>query len=305
MGCGETLAGWFGFDGENVIRAQGGYTNPNWRWANGPGLDDALVGLWQYGTNNYAKQYYLTDGRGRHLAFTDSLGNNEMDAPVYYQNGGNQAGTIEASTNFGNSRAGAGTPGVSFYRNRYYDQATGRFLTEDPIGMAGGINLYAYAGNNPARLTDPFGLEPCPEPPCPEPSEGPPVALPPGKDGQPNSWIKKPGTGERPNKWVPKLPLPSQTGGQPGASWDPNGGHWDVDDGQGNRRRYLPDGTEVDHDNNPIPTDETGKRRWNLPSVGDIVGMWLGGVAAILEAIGQPHPAMAPPLPGFQPLPSP
>ncbi|MGH2610065.1 MAG: RHS repeat-associated core domain-containing protein, partial [Tepidiformaceae bacterium] len=51
-----------------------------------------------------------------------------------------------------------------FYRNRYYDQTTGRWTQEDPIGIAGGVNLYQYAGNNPATFTDPFGLQGCDPP---------------------------------------------------------------------------------------------------------------------------------------------
>ncbi|MBK8005041.1 MAG: hypothetical protein IPK12_14240 [Gemmatimonadetes bacterium] len=33
-------------------------------------------------------------------------------------------------------------------------------MTQDPIGLAGGSNLYAYAGNNPVSFSDPFGLSP-------------------------------------------------------------------------------------------------------------------------------------------------
>ena len=36
-------------------------------------------------------------------------------------------------------------------------------LTQDPIGLAGGVNLYSYAGSNPVSYADPFGL--CPIPP--------------------------------------------------------------------------------------------------------------------------------------------
>ena len=46
--------------------------------------------------------------------------------------------------------------------------------------------------------------------------------------------------------------MKSPKGSQPSASWDREG-HWDFDRGDGGaRQRFLPDGTEVDHDNNPV-----------------------------------------------------
>lgn len=48
--------------------------------------------------------------------------------------------------------------GLVYMRNRWYDRNTGRFTQEDPIGYAGGINLYAYAGGDPVTYSDPFGL---------------------------------------------------------------------------------------------------------------------------------------------------
>ena len=42
---------------------------------------------------------------------------------------------------------------------RYYDPSMGRFLSEDPLGLAGGdLTLYSYAGNNPVVFVDPSGL---------------------------------------------------------------------------------------------------------------------------------------------------
>ncbi|WP_258865507.1 RHS repeat-associated core domain-containing protein, partial [Escherichia marmotae] len=41
--------------------------------------------------------------------------------------------------------------------HRYYDPDVGRFIVTDPIGLAGGLNLYAYAPN-PLSWIDPLGL---------------------------------------------------------------------------------------------------------------------------------------------------
>ncbi|MFD7658351.1 RHS repeat-associated core domain-containing protein [Actinosynnema sp. NPDC059797] len=50
--------------------------------------------------------------------------------------------------------------GLMHYRARYYSPALQRFVSEDPIGIAGGTNLYAYAANSPTNLTDPSGHNP-------------------------------------------------------------------------------------------------------------------------------------------------
>jgi|GEM_PF-3064749 len=43
---------------------------------------------------------------------------------------------------------------------RFYSPIFRRFLSEDPAGFAGGINLFAYAAGDPVNLIDPFGLGP-------------------------------------------------------------------------------------------------------------------------------------------------
>lgn len=50
--------------------------------------------------------------------------------------------------------------GLYYYRARYYDPELGRFISEDPIGFKGGVNLYAYVGNNPLIYSDPSGNVP-------------------------------------------------------------------------------------------------------------------------------------------------
>jgi hypothetical protein len=55
--------------------------------------------------------------------------------------------------------AGVIAASTSYYRARYYDPNIGRFLSEDPSDFDGGINFYAYVGNDPANWLDPLGLD--------------------------------------------------------------------------------------------------------------------------------------------------
>jgi len=48
--------------------------------------------------------------------------------------------------------------GLLYYRARYYDPATGRFVQRDPQGYTAGSNLFAYADSDPSTLCDPAGL---------------------------------------------------------------------------------------------------------------------------------------------------
>nr|WP_301011522.1 RHS repeat-associated core domain-containing protein [Halomonas sp.] len=48
--------------------------------------------------------------------------------------------------------------GLYYNRHRYYDPQQGRYISQDPIGLQGGTNLYGYVAN-PTGMVDPLGLE--------------------------------------------------------------------------------------------------------------------------------------------------
>jgi RHS repeat-associated protein len=47
--------------------------------------------------------------------------------------------------------------GLSYFQNRWYSPSQGRFMTQDPSGVNGGLNFYEYANNDPINFSDPSG----------------------------------------------------------------------------------------------------------------------------------------------------
>ncbi len=104
--------------------------------------------------------YYHTDHLGSVMAIT---GANKTAAQRYTYDA---FGLPKVTTSFKNSYQFTGREwdretGLYYYRARYYDPLVGRFVSRDPIGIRGGINVYAYTNNNPLTFTDPLGLSPC------------------------------------------------------------------------------------------------------------------------------------------------
>ncbi|MBK8810234.1 MAG: RHS repeat-associated core domain-containing protein [Acidobacteria bacterium] len=75
-----------------------------------------------------------------------------------YDSFGNATGNLATRYKF-TGREHDDFTGFHYYRARWYDGNLGRFISEDPIGFAGGdVNLYGYVGNGPLSATDPSGL---------------------------------------------------------------------------------------------------------------------------------------------------
>jgi len=101
---------------------------------------------------------YQTDGLGSVLNLTNSLGI-KSNTYSYTAFGLTKAQTGSAINPWlYTGRQYDAESGLYFNRNRYYNPGLGRFITKDPIGIRGGVNLYSYALNSPSNYTDPLGL---------------------------------------------------------------------------------------------------------------------------------------------------
>jgi RHS repeat-associated protein len=130
---------------------------------NGPGLDEPIC-LLEVAESN-AVYYYHFDGLGSVVALSDV--NSVLVERYTYDVFGRPAirdanGTEIAESAFANpylftGRAYDAETGLYYYRARYYDYATARFLQADAAGYTDGLSLYAYVGNNPTNVVDPHG----------------------------------------------------------------------------------------------------------------------------------------------------
>jgi RHS repeat-associated protein len=147
-----TATSIFAYDGARLletVNASGGVVA---RYAHGPNIDEPLAML-----GGSTTDYYEADGLGSITSLTDTTG--ALAETYTYDSFGNtvaSSGTLRNYFQYTGREFDAETS-LYFYRARYYDQNTGRFLSEDPDDFASGIDFYTYVSNQPTDLIDPSG----------------------------------------------------------------------------------------------------------------------------------------------------
>ncbi len=140
----------FQYDGVEVVQEVGGGMEVG--YLRGLAVDEP-IGRLEAGTPSY----YLADALGSIIALADG-GGSLMTTYTYGPFGETaSAGPASANAFQHGGRENDGT-GLYYYRFRYYNPGLGRFINEDPIGLAAGVNLYRFALDNPLRFRDPLGL---------------------------------------------------------------------------------------------------------------------------------------------------
>jgi len=146
----------YAYDDDNLIEETNSSGVAVARYSQGSNFDEPLAML-----RSGATSYYQADGLDSVTSLTNAAG---TAAQSYtYDSFGNllaSSGTLVNNFRYTGREFDSET-GLYYYRARYYDPATGRFLGEDPIGFAGsGSNFYAYVGNSVTNFRDPSGLDP-------------------------------------------------------------------------------------------------------------------------------------------------
>jgi RHS repeat-associated protein len=104
--------------------------------------------------------FYLKDAQGKIMALVDTQDNVVKDNQ--YSAFGEDLSGKDAVNPFrfigGLGGRKDDDTGLVYFWSRWYDPSVGRWVTEDPIRQAGGLNVYAYLGNHPLLGTDLTGL---------------------------------------------------------------------------------------------------------------------------------------------------
>jgi len=114
-------------------------------------------------------RHYLTDHLGTPIALVDA--NGDKAGQVTWAASYNAWGDLKEGYNPFNlaqpirfqGQQLDGETGLHYNRFRYYDPQVGRYITQDPIGLNGGVNTGAYPAN-PLDFVDPMGLNPTASP---------------------------------------------------------------------------------------------------------------------------------------------
>jgi RHS repeat-associated protein len=144
----------FLYDGAQIIGEYNGSNVLQRRFIPGPALDEPLA--WYEGSGTSDRRWFAADERGSVIAVLNNTGAastiNTYDE--YGLRGSSNAGRFQFT-------GAPWLPDVSLYhlRARAYSPTLGRFMQPDPILQAGGMNLYAYVGNDPINGLDPSGLQ--------------------------------------------------------------------------------------------------------------------------------------------------
>jgi len=137
------------YDGDDVVLDENSNGSLVY-YGNGPGIDNKL---W-YQQGSSSPVFFLTDHLGSTRALVSSTGS--IIGTMDYDSFGKPLGQIATRYQYAGREWDPDTE-LYYYRARYYDAQARRFISEDPIGLDGGVNLYAYVFNNPIQYTDPSG----------------------------------------------------------------------------------------------------------------------------------------------------
>jgi len=148
-----TFTGIFVYDGPNLIETVSSSGAVLARYVHTQRIDEQLAELRSGGSG-----YYEADALGSITSLSSSTG--ALANTYTYDSFGkitSSTGTLTNPFQY-TARESDSETGLYYYRARYYDPVSGRFISEDPIAWRGGVDFYRYAHNRPIGLRDPMGL---------------------------------------------------------------------------------------------------------------------------------------------------